>query len=121
MRQVAQARAAEFFLDRDPVQPDASHLGPQVARKLVAAVDLLGARRDLVLRERLHGLAQLVDLVAETKIEAGPRIGDHRRHLVARLNIFFPVTDELYVAALANVSGAGSLRPMPESSKASLS
>src|SRR3979411_686139 len=81
MREVARAGAAEFLLDRDAVQPEAPHLGPQVARKLVAAVDLLGARRDLVLREVLHGLAQLVDLVAETEIEAGPRIGNHRRHL----------------------------------------
>src|ERR1700748_2136003 len=46
--EIAQPRAAEFLLHRDAVQAQRADLGPEVARKLVALVDLGGARRDLV-------------------------------------------------------------------------
>src|SRR5262249_25869800 len=77
MRQIAEPRAAELLLDRDPVQAERAHARPQVARKNVAAVDLGGARRDLVGREAAHGVAQRVDLLAEVEVEAAPGIGDH--------------------------------------------
>ena len=46
--EIAEARAAIFLLDRDAVQSDCADLGPEVARKLIAAVDLGGAGCDLV-------------------------------------------------------------------------
>ncbi len=67
--EIAQARAAIFLLDGDAVQAERSDFGPEVARELVAAVDLGGARRDLVLRERMHRLADRIRGFAEVEVE----------------------------------------------------
>ena len=67
--EIAEARAAIFLLDRDAVQAERSYFGPEVARKLVAAVDFGRARRDLVLRERMHGFAYRIRGVAEIEVE----------------------------------------------------
>src|SRR5262249_26340347 len=77
VRQVAEPRAAELLLDRDAMQPERAHARPQVARERVGAVDLAGARRDLVGRESAHSVAQRVDVLAEAEVEAAPGIGDH--------------------------------------------
>ena len=75
--EIAQARAAIFLLDRDAVQAERADLGPEIARKLIAAVDFGGARRDLVLRKRMHRLADRVRGLAEIEIEHPMRVGDH--------------------------------------------
>ena len=77
MFEIAQARAAVLLLDRDAVQAERAHFRPQVAREGVVAVDGRGARRDAVLREIVHRLAQHVDVGSEAEIEARPGIGDH--------------------------------------------
>src|SRR6267142_3961569 len=46
--EIAQPRTAILLLDRYSVQAERADLRPQVARKLIALVDLGGARRDLV-------------------------------------------------------------------------
>src|ERR1700692_3823087 len=46
--EVAQPRAAIFLLDGDAVEAERADFRPKVARKLVALVDVGGARRDLV-------------------------------------------------------------------------
>ena len=48
MLEIAEPRAAEFLLDGDAVQAEIAQLRPEIAREEVAAVDLVGARRDLV-------------------------------------------------------------------------
>ena len=78
MFEIAQAGAAIFLVHRDAVQAERAHFRPQVAREHVIAVDLLGARRDAVLREAADGLAQHFDVGPEAEIEARPGIGDHR-------------------------------------------
>ena len=78
MLEIAEAGAAIFFLDRDAVQAERADLRPEIARKLVAAVDFGGARRDLVGREILHGLADRVRGFAEVEIEHLVRVGNHR-------------------------------------------
>ena len=47
MLEIAEPGAAPFLLDRDAVQAELAELRPQIAREHVAAVDLVGTRRDL--------------------------------------------------------------------------
>ncbi len=77
MGDIAEPRAAPLLLHRDAVQAERAEFGPQVARELVGAVDLLGARRDALVGEAAHQVAQLVDIVTEPEIEARPGVGDH--------------------------------------------
>jgi len=62
--EVAQAGAAVFFLDGDAVQAERAHLRPQVAREGVGLVDLVGARRDLVVGKAPRRVAKHVDVFA---------------------------------------------------------
>ena len=79
MREIPHPGAAVFLLDRDPVQPERAHFGPQLDREAVGAVDLGGNRRDPVLGEIAHRGAQHIDLGAEIMVEhrkAGVLHGD---------------------------------------------
>ena len=58
--EIAHAGAAVFLFDGDAEQAEVAELAPQVHGKLVAAVDLRRARRDLGGGELLHGVAQHV-------------------------------------------------------------
>src|SRR3974390_3912432 len=78
-RESAAPRPAVFLFDRNAVQPERAHLGPEIARKFVFAVDLVGARRNPVLREIGAGVAQHVGLGTEAEIETGPGIRNHRK------------------------------------------
>ena len=75
--EVAQPRAAILLLDRDAVQAELAHLGPQLAREAVGLVDLGGDRRHLVGGETLDLLAQRVGGLAQTEIERRHCVGDH--------------------------------------------
>ena len=77
MGEIAEPRPAVLLLDGDAMQAERAHLRPQVARKCVAAVDLVGAGGDLVLGEAADRLAQHVHLGAETEVKTSPGIGDH--------------------------------------------
>ena len=77
--EIAEAGAAIFLLDGDAVQAERADLGPEIARELIAAVDFGGARRDLVLRERIHRLAYRVRGLAEIEVEHPMGVGDHGR------------------------------------------
>ena len=70
MGEVAEAAAAQFFLDGDAEQAQFAKLWPQLAWERVGTVDLVGARRDLVMREAARGVAQHVDLGAKAEVEA---------------------------------------------------
>ena len=52
MGEIAEPRAAQFLLDGDAKQSQRAEFRPQLARETVGAVDLVGARRDLVRRSR---------------------------------------------------------------------
>ena len=71
MLEIAEPCPAKFLLDRDAVHAELAQLRPQIARKGVAAVDLVGTRRDLVGGECAHTVAQQVGGLAEVEIEAG--------------------------------------------------
>ena len=71
MLEIAEPRPAPFLLDRDAVHAELAELGPEIARKGVAAVDLVGARRDLVGGKAAHAVAQQVGGLAEVEIKAG--------------------------------------------------
>ena len=77
MLEIAEPRAAIFLLDGNPVQAEVAEFRPQVARELVALVDLGGARRDLMRREVADGLANRVRGLAEIEIEHPLRVGNH--------------------------------------------
>src|SRR5882724_42991 len=67
--EIAQTRTAILLLDRDAVEAERADLGPEVAGKLIAAVDFGGARRDFVLRERMHRLSDRIRGLAEIEVE----------------------------------------------------
>ncbi len=77
MGEIAHRGAAELLLDGDAVQAKFAHLGPELARELVRAVDLGGEWRDLVRRKVAHAVAQLIDIGAEIEIERGILVGEH--------------------------------------------
>ncbi len=69
VREVAERRAAVFFLDRDTEQPQLAQFRPQITRKLVVCVDVGRARCNPVGGERRHGFAQQVVVVAEPEVK----------------------------------------------------
>ena len=77
MLQIPEPAAARLLLHRDTEQPELPHPRPQVARKLVARIDLLRPRRNLRLREVLDRRADHVGGLAEPEIEAGHPVGSH--------------------------------------------
>ena len=77
VREIPHAGAAVFLRDGDAEHAELAELRPEVARKLVLAVDLVGARRDVVLAEARDRIAQRVHVLAERKVEAPPGIRDH--------------------------------------------
>src|SRR5580704_11332391 len=79
MREVAQAQAAIFLRRGNPVQAQFPHPRPQVARKRVVAVDLRGARSDLVLGEGPGAVTDHRGALAEIEVEGTGRVGDHGR------------------------------------------
>src|SRR5262249_4214779 len=56
MLDVTEAQASPFLLDRDAVRSKLAKPGPQITRKAVAAVDLLGSRGDIRRRKAAHAL-----------------------------------------------------------------
>ena len=69
--EIAQPAAAILLLDRHAEQAELAELGPQMARELVGAVDLLGQRGDLARGEARHRVADHLRLLAE--VEAARR------------------------------------------------
>ena len=83
MGEIAEAGAAVFGRDGEAEQAEFAQLPPQIARKEVAAVDLVGAGRDALLGEAPHLIAHGVDHLAEAEIEFA--VGGsawHRQHTV---------------------------------------
>src|SRR5207237_10814140 len=74
--EVAHHGAAVVFLDRDAQEAELAELGPQIARKLVRAVDLGGARRDFLPGEVLHRFAQHGKGLAVIEVEKA-HVGDY--------------------------------------------
>src|SRR5262249_3348935 len=78
MREIAKSGAAPFLFDCDAKKTKRPKLRPQIARKTVGPVDLVGARRNLLLREVADRVAKYFDIAAKTEIEAGQAIRQHR-------------------------------------------
>ena len=68
MGEVAESGAAPALRHGDAEEAELAERRPEIARKLVAAVDIGGARGDLLRREAPHLLPDLVDALAETEI-----------------------------------------------------
>src|SRR6195952_5952784 len=79
MLEIAQPRPAIFLLDRNAVQAERADFRPQVAGELIALVDFLGTRRDLVAGKIVHRLAYRVRGFTEIEIEHRIRVGNHGR------------------------------------------
>ena len=77
MLQVAEPAAAFLLIHGDAEQAEVAQPRPEVARELVARVDLLRARRDLGLREALDRRADHVRRLAKPEIQAGHSVGSH--------------------------------------------
>src|SRR5208283_310984 len=79
VREIAEAGAAVLGVDGEAEEPELAELAPQVARKKVAAVDLVGTRRNALLREAPRLVAHGVDRLAEAEIELAVRSAWHGR------------------------------------------
>ena len=77
MLQIAEPAAAFLLVHGDAEKPEIAQPGPEVARELVANVDLLRPRRNLRLREALDRRADHVRRLAEPEIQAGHSVGGH--------------------------------------------
>src|SRR4029077_7968412 len=77
MFEIAETGAAKLLLDRDAMHPELAEFWPQLARKRIAAVDLFGARRDVVGREAAHAVAQHVGGLAQPEIKPAETVGEH--------------------------------------------
>src|ERR1700729_3383399 len=64
-----------------------AELRPEIHGKLIGLVDLGGARRDLVIREIVHGLAQRIRGLAEVEIEHPVCVGNHGGRPPAKSNV----------------------------------
>ena len=86
--EIAEPGAAPFLLDRDAVHAELAQLGPQVAWEGVAAVDLVGARRNLVGGKAAHAVAQHVGGLAKAEIKAPDIVDAHlgRSRMIGRCN-----------------------------------
>src|SRR5689334_8169275 len=77
MGEIAHPGHAVFLARRDAEHAELAELRPQLARKRIAAVDLVGPRRDLGVGEARHGIAQCIDVLAEREVEPPPHVRDH--------------------------------------------
>src|SRR5262245_12550345 len=77
MFEIAEPQPAPLFGDCDPVHAELAELGPQLAREAVAAVDLVGPRRDPRSGEAAHALAQHVRRLSEGEIEPAETTCQH--------------------------------------------
>src|SRR5690349_1301888 len=78
MREVAETGPSPFLFDGDAEKTERSNLRPQIARKAVGAIDLVWARGDLVMRKAAHGVAKHLDVPAQTEIQSGQAVPQHR-------------------------------------------
>src|SRR3954468_8491761 len=77
MLEIAEPRPAIFFLHSNSVQAEVAEFWPEVARKLIALVDLGGAWRNFMRRELADRFANCVRGLAEIEIEHPLRVGNH--------------------------------------------
>src|ERR1700676_2259176 len=87
--EIAQPRAAIFFFDGNPVQAERTDFRPEVPRELIALVDRISPRRDLIAGEILHGLADRVRGFAEIEVEHPLRVGNHGRAASGQIGRLF--------------------------------
>src|SRR5260370_29510840 len=80
MGQIPHTSTNILLLHRDPVEPELSHLCPQISRKSIFAIDRLGPWRDFVITKSANRLAQLVDLKAKVEIEGRIIVLNHSGH-----------------------------------------
>ena len=76
--QVAEPEPAILFRHRHAEQAHVAHFGPKLARKAIAAVDLVGLRRNATQGEFANRLAQFLDARGQAEIEL------NRGHAVLR-------------------------------------
>src|SRR5437868_14400829 len=79
MLEVSETRAAILLLHGNAVQPEGADFRPKIPWELIALVDFVGARRDLVAGEIVHRFANGVRRFAEVEVEHPMRVGDHGR------------------------------------------
>ena len=77
MGEIAHVGAAVFLFDRDAVQAQSAHLGPQMDGEFVLGVDLGGQGGDTLGGEAGYRVAQGVYVGAKAEIEAGGIAQDH--------------------------------------------
>ena len=68
VRERVAACAAVLLRDRDPHQPELGHLGDELVREAVLAVELLGDGRDALARELAHRAADQLVLGREVEV-----------------------------------------------------
>ena len=79
MFEIAEAKPAICFGNGNSVQPERTHLGPQLDGKAVLCVYCGGERRDSIGGKSRRRLADHVGGLAQRKVEIG-----HRKHSIKR-------------------------------------
>src|ERR1700722_5895079 len=77
MLEVAETESPIRLRSGDPVQAELAHPGPEVTRKRVVAINLRGARCNLLLGEAAGAIADHRGAFAEIEVEDARRVGDH--------------------------------------------
>src|SRR6516162_1014442 len=78
MREITEPGATPFLFDCNPQKAERPKLRPQLAGETVGPVDLIGARRDFLLRKVAHRIAKHFDIAAKAEIEAGQAVRQNR-------------------------------------------
>jgi len=84
--EITETRPTIFLLHGNAVQAERADLGPEIPGEFIAAIDFGGARRDFVLRKRMHRLADRVRGLAEIEVEKQRLVRGHHSTLGSSSN-----------------------------------
>jgi len=93
--EITETGTAPLLLHRDAVHAELPELRPQIARKGIRAIDLVGTRGDPVGSEAADAVAQHVGGLAETEIEAADVVHAHARRSPDKAPVDGPVSSSI--------------------------
>ncbi|MND89218.1 hypothetical protein D3C80_812680 [compost metagenome] len=102
MGEIAHVSTAVLFRNGDAVQAEFAHLRPELARKLVVAIDLGGERGYFIVGECSCAVAQRCDFRAEIGIENSGEVQTHRVSSSGRPFVSVPLVSGQHLLRAGN-------------------
>ena len=102
MSEIAHVSTAEFLRNGDAVQTEFTHPRPELARKLIVAIDFCCERRYFIVGECSCAVAQCCDFRAEIGIENGGEVQTHRVSSSGRPFISVPLVSGQHLLRAGN-------------------